>query len=231
MKKIHWKWLGIFFLGVLALLFGKNTAAALLTNYLVSIFNNLAVYILVVFAVLSVILAVPLLYWIYVKLSPDKLEAFGLTKYHFRRDLLLAFAVATISAGLALFIVIPLAGETNETVINVRRTVNAGSFLNILLAGILIGGFLEELFFRGHMITSIRRINPDSQWLLVFAVVLSSLLFGYTHRHQGWLGLTFVGVHSVVYAILFIKTKSLASPMLAHALYDSLVAIGIKYFV
>lgn len=230
LASVNWKWLGFFFLGGVILILGKNLVAALSTNYIVGALD-LGEYIFVIYATLSVLCFGIPFYFFYKRIHPDGFRVFWSEKENMRTDILIGVAVAAISALIVALVIIPLAGEDNDTVLNVKKLVNGLPLINILAASILLGGIVEEFFFRGHIITSLTMMKPDSKWLPWFAVVLGSLIFGLEHREQGTLGLMFSGIHSLTYGYLFIKRKSLVSAITAHALYDVLMACYIKFFL
>lgn len=83
----------------------------------------------------------------------------------------------------------------------------------------LIGGFVstvviasvcEELIFRGVFLSRLRLIVPT-----VFAVLISSLLFGALHSFGS---MTSAVVFAVCMAIIYLKTDNICVPILAHFL-------------
>jgi len=229
-KSISWKWLGFFILGILAWILGKGVLAAFSTNFLVKKLNA-GDYVFAIYALLSMLFVTILFYFLYRKIHPEGFKIFRLNAEHLKKDALIGIGFAVLLAAISIFIIIPLAGPENKTIVEAQKLVHTLPFINIVTAGIFLGGFSEELFFRGHIITSISMISLKSRYLVILAVTVSAILFGLGHEYQGLLGTLFSGLTSIIFALLYIKRKSLVSPMIAHALYDTLVAIAIKYFI
>jgi uncharacterized protein len=81
------------------------------------------------------------------------------------------------------------------------------NFLSVLLIGWVAGGFIEEILFRGFLITRIsklfRNINLGN-WL---AILLTSIIFGFSHLYQGLSGVISTGLISVILGFIFIKYR------------------------
>lgn len=93
-----------------------------------------------------------------------------------------------------------------------------GSFI-FLSQSILMGPFIEELYFRGAAL---------QLWVkkygYIWAVLLSSLFFVLIHPKSSLLFLS-VFVHSVIYCILAIKFKHILYSFFAHASYNFSMSI------
>lgn len=76
----------------------------------------------------------------------------------------------------------------------------------------------EEIVFRGMMLPLLRRVL-GSWW---GAVVISSVVFGMLHIAQGVTGIIQITGVGVVFAIAFIRTRSLLAVILAHFAFDLL---------
>ncbi len=83
----------------------------------------------------------------------------------------------------------------------------------VLLIAVVIH---EELWFRGLLLTYVRRLT-GSWWI---AVPATSLLFGLLHLPQGFIGALQVAGLSVVLCLFFIRTRSLIAVMLGHFLFN-----------
>ena len=93
-----------------------------------------------------------------------------------------------------------------------------GFMLVNLFAMVLWVPFVEELFFRGFLLTS---------WIPKYghtkSIMLVSLVFMFVHSHPGLYFPVFMS--SVLISYLFIKTKSLWSAFLSHAVLNLIVVI------
>jgi len=96
-----------------------------------------------------------------------------------------------------------------------------------LVAAWLLAAFTEETAFRGYLLTRLRDVLGDGRLPVLFAVVLSSLLFGLLHTEQGLVGVTVSALAGVVYALLRYRCRTLWAPVLAHGFVDT---IGFVWF-
>jgi membrane protease YdiL (CAAX protease family) len=87
-----------------------------------------------------------------------------------------------------------------------------------LLIGIGFGGFLEEITFRGYLITRLKIIMGDSPLSLIIILLLTSASFGLAHLYQDWSGVISTGSFAFIFGIIFIFSKyNLWMPILTHA--------------
>lgn len=85
---------------------------------------------------------------------------------------------------------------------------------------LLIGTFLEELIFRGYIQTRLQAFGSAR-----FAIVTTSVLFAGMHMAKGAAGvvafdLFWIFVDSLIYGIIFYKTKNLFVSWIAHFASD-----------
>ena len=97
----------------------------------------------------------------------------------------------------------------------------------VLLTIALIAPFIEELFFRGILLSWLKRKMP-----LVLAVVVSAAIFALVHfdflSHPGLGGWYITGVLATVgliNAVLAVRTGSLWAPFGLHAAYNAMLII------
>jgi membrane protease YdiL (CAAX protease family) len=76
-------------------------------------------------------------------------------------------------------------------------------------------GICEEFLYRGFLIWYLDKISG-----MLFAVVISSLLFGLGHAYQGSAAIVKTAVVGLVMAGLFVLTESLWVPIALHAFVD-----------
>jgi len=84
----------------------------------------------------------------------------------------------------------------------------------------LTAGVCEEAAFRGYLLTRIRIFSKAKNWIM--PVFVASLAFGSGHAYQGAGGFILITVYGAMFAILFIKTKSLWPCVIAHFLQDAM---------
>lgn len=81
-------------------------------------------------------------------------------------------------------------------------------------------GFCEESLFRGYLMSRIRIMFKSQGWLI--PALVSSLIFGFAHTYQGWHGFIITSVLGLMFALTYIKTKSLWPAIIGHFFIDFL---------
>ncbi len=81
---------------------------------------------------------------------------------------------------------------------------------------VAIAPITEEFIFRGVLLHRLA-----TKWNLASAVWLSSIIFGLMHPNP--IGISMLGV---VWALLYLKTRTLVVPIVAHAMNNTIVVIG-----
>lgn len=91
-----------------------------------------------------------------------------------------------------------------------------GRFVWVLLSA--TAGFCEEIAFRGYLMTRLRILGKTKTWLM--PVVVSSLTFGILHAYQSLPGVIILTVYGAMFALLYIRTRSLWPCIIAHFFQD-----------
>lgn len=154
----------------------------------------------------------------------------GLTFGHWRRDALLGLAVAAAWAALQFVWLFPATGGASRADIAVILGQIDGSWSNVLWylpLGILGGGVAEELYNRGFVITVLRDILGNTTTATCIAGAFSILFFAAGHLPQGRVGWIDILIPSTAYVVLFLYTKRLIAPMVAHAVWNTVAYAGI----
>lgn len=117
------------------------------------------------------------------RLARRPLSAAGFTLENVRADVLVGAAVAVVWAALQFVIIIPLTGgaERADLVVNAAQI---GTTLPGLAAFVLLawgGGFAEEVFFRAHLMTTLRGIFGASPVATALVVLVPTVLFATLH--------------------------------------------------
>ncbi|MBD8525884.1 type II CAAX endopeptidase family protein [Pseudomarimonas arenosa] len=99
---------------------------------------------------------------------------------------------------------------------------NLPAYLQLLAAGLLIGGVMEELLFRGFLIGFGLRLFGRRALLPV--LICSSLAFALAHAYQGVSGVISTGVTGLLLALFWLWRRSIVSNIAAHMTVN---AIGI----
>lgn len=82
-------------------------------------------------------------------------------------------------------------------------------YLVLLIIGIVLGGFIEEIIFRGFLITRLSSLFRI-EWLgNLIAIIVTSAAFGYGHLYYGWSGFISSGLFGVLMGLIFIKSNKM----------------------
>lgn len=159
------------------------------------------------------------------------LSAAGFTLENVRADVVVGSAVALVWAGLQFGIIIPLTGGADraDVVVNAEQI---GTTLSGLAAFLLLawgGGFAEEVFFRAHLMTSLRGLLGPSPVATAVVVLVPTLLFAILHGYQGgWVGMLDTGMFGgMTLSTLFLWRGRLLPCVVAHALWNTIASVVI----
>ena len=85
-------------------------------------------------------------------------------------------------------------------------------------AAIALGaGISEEIVFRGFLLFYLDSYTRLSS---IEMIVVSSLIFGFCHLYQGWLGVLVTTFAGLCFAFLYVSSGSLFVPIVVHAAID-----------
>lgn len=105
------------------------------------------------------------------------------------------------------------------------------SYIVPTLITITIGTFLEEIIFRGF-------VQERLSWFLgsTSAIAISSILFGFMHYSSGnpsivTFDIITIMIDSIIYGIIFLKTKNLFVSWIGHFLCDIVAIVMIWMFI
>lgn len=165
------------------------------------------------------------------RLAGCRLRAAGFTREQAGSDVRVGAAVAIAWAALQFLVFIPLTGgaERADLVVNAEQI---GTSLSGLAAFILLawgGGFAEEVFFRAHLMTTLRGIFGDSRLATVLLVGIPTVLFALVHGYQGgWVGMLDTGAFGgATLSLLFLWRRRLLPCVVAHALWNTIASVVI----
>lgn len=90
-------------------------------------------------------------------------------------------------------------------------------YLFMLVFGWIAGGFMEEILFRGFLLTRISSLFKNKNIGIITGILITSAAFGFSHLYQGWSGVISTGSIAVFLGIIFIKSRwNLWYPILTH---------------
>ena len=100
---------------------------------------------------------------------------------------------------------------------------NLPLLLALLPAVWLLGGFGEEIFFRGFLLTLVAQVLGGSRAAWIAAVFLQGAVFGLVHSYQGPAQAITIGIGGIVYGGAFVLAgRNLWPVIVAHGLNDTL---------
>lgn len=221
------RWLVSFVLGLvlcLAVFFASNVGPQLLLD------RDLVGVDYALVGLLQIAL-IPLAVWVALRPLGLGLHEVGVTGEQWRADALVGFGVAVGFAALQFGLIIPATGgaERSDIVVNAAQI---GESLRGVLGFVVLawtGAVAEELFFRGHFLTTLRNALGRSRGALVAAAIVTIVVFALLHGYQGVAGVIDSGLFGgVTLTLLFLwRGGRLTSCAVAHAAWNSLAAVGI----
>ena len=143
-----------------------------------------------------------------------------------RRLIVLVFATMAIDA-LAIGLATPLLESLFGAAAPVARFDDVPGNLPLLMLLLpsvwLLGGFGEEVFFRGFLLTLIAQLLGGSRSAWLAAVLIQGVAFGLAHSYQGPVLAVSIGIGGVVYGGAFVLAgRTLWPVIVAHGLNDTL---------
>jgi membrane protease YdiL (CAAX protease family) len=93
-----------------------------------------------------------------------------------------------------------------------------------------LAALVEELAFRGYLLTRITDLIGTSVAARAFAVVAVALLFALIHGEQGITGMVLVFVDAVFFGVLRYAYRSLWAPVVAHGLVNTVGMVAFFLF-
>lgn len=141
-------------------------------------------------------------------------------------------AVPTLVIGTAVLasVLATATGLTPDTEqFNVVRGNTAMLVIGLLLVWTL-AAFGEELIFRGFVMHTVHRLAVDTglRWPWVWALAVSSLLFGLGHAYQGMAGIVLTGAIGLGYGLTYLAARrSLWASIITHGIYDTIGFVAV----
>lgn len=86
---------------------------------------------------------------------------------------------------------------------------NFPNYIMMVIAGWVVGGFIEEILYRGFLITRLAKLFKNENSGNSIAIILTSAIFAYTHIYQGWNGVIITGLFGILIGFIFIKNNKI----------------------
>jgi membrane protease YdiL (CAAX protease family) len=159
-----------------------------------------------------------------------KLRDVGLVSTRWVSDVMIGAVIAIVFAIVQFLFIIPNTGGASRSDVIANAAQIGDSIWGVVGFVVLAwtGAFSEELFFRGHFFTMLRRVLGTSRIALIGSVVATMLLFAALHGYQGWAGVVDTGLYGgLTMTVLYIWRGRLTSCIVAHALWNTLATVAI----
>jgi membrane protease YdiL (CAAX protease family) len=99
--------------------------------------------------------------------------------------------------------------------------------LALLIFSALVAGGIKEELQRAFILTRFRLYLGGAG----LGLVLWSITFGAGHYVQGVQGIVTAGLYGLIFGIVYLQSRSLIAPIIAHSAYDSLALLTYWFFV
>ncbi|MCF8242971.1 MAG: CPBP family intramembrane metalloprotease [Melioribacteraceae bacterium] len=157
----------------------------------------------------------------------------GLKFVNIKKDILLGLIFGASWTILQFALIIPNTGGINRPDIDGMLGMYDGSLigtLSFIALGVIGGGITEELFNRGYFINILKDVFKNSNTGLWFSAILSIVFFSLGHLPSTSLDWFDILIPTLMYTLLFIKTKRLTASIAAHGIYN-MTAIILTYYI
>ena len=99
-----------------------------------------------------------------------------------------------------------------------------GNLLNyvvFIFLGWLLGGFCEEIIYRGYVLKRLAIILGDTNKAWLLSAVIASIVFGFAHNYQGPSGIIVTAIIALIFGLIFVFHKNnLMLLVLIHGIYN-----------
>ena len=136
----------------------------------------------------------------------------------------LAFTVAWTVIHLA--VTMPIANHVSGTHQDLSGFADVEGDLALLALFVVLSwtlaAFVEELAFRGYLLTRMREAFGGGRVATVLGVAASSLLFGVLHSEQGLIGVVVVSLDAVAFSVVRYRYRTVWAAVLAHGFNNTI---------
>ena len=173
--------------------------------------------------ILPLVLVIPLILW----LTGRGFRDIGLQRPRSWLRLLGCGLLAGLVVQLAsLLLINPLIEHLTRTPIDLSQfdpiRGNLQALLTLLAIVWAVAVFVEEIVFRGYLMTELKRLLGDTRRALLGNLVLAATLFGLAHWYQGISGMLGTGLIGLLLGYLFIRQGfNLWLPIVVHGFLNT----------
>jgi uncharacterized protein len=99
---------------------------------------------------------------------------------------------------------------------------NAWFFLLSIVVAWTLAAFLEEMVFRGYLMTRVADVGGRTRAAWLVALLLTSTIFGLAHLYQGASGMLITGMSGLLFGALYLASgRNLWTAIIAHGVNDT----------
>lgn len=185
------------------------------------------------FIALFQLISITTLLYFSLKILGKDFRDIGLEFVNVKKDILLGVVFGALWTLLQFGFIIPNTGGADRPDILGMLEMYDGSvvgMLSFIALGVIGGGIAEELFNRGYFINVLKNVFSDPKKGLWFSAFLSIVIFSLGHMPSDSLAWFDILIPTLMYTLLFIKTKRLIASIVAHGLYN-MSAIILTYYL
>jgi membrane protease YdiL (CAAX protease family) len=92
-----------------------------------------------------------------------------------------------------------------------------------------LGGFCEEIIYRGYILKRLAKILGDTKRAWLLSAIIAAIVFGIGHSYQGASGILATAVIALLFGLIFaFNRNNLFVLVLTHGIYNT-IAITMIY--
>lgn len=152
---------------------------------------------------------------------------------HWKKDSFLGLVVGLTWTLLQFTMLIPGTGGAERADIQGMLSMMDGTTLGLIsfiALGVIGGGITEEIYNRGYFINVLKETFQNPKTGLWISALISILFFCLGHLPSNTVEWIDILIPTTAYTLLFIYTKRLTAPIVAHGIYN-MTAILSTYFL
>lgn len=183
--------------------------------------------------ILTAVILIPAVMWVRNNGLPD----IGIQHpFNWSSTILQALGYGVLISLLSMVLIEPLSEFLTNTVHDLGPAEKIrGNWLALLQTFVFVWLFVaivEEVIFRGFLMTEISKIVGSGLLATIFNIIFTSVVFGFCHAYQGRSGIVTTGLIGSLFAIVFlISGRNLWVPILTHGFLDTIGILSIYFGV
>lgn len=207
----------------------KKSITIMLALVEIGLMAMLVVYDIFIPSVLLIVVGI-----CFLLIRKEKTDMFSMSLWI--RPVRLILCTAGLGCALSVFdycLVIPALNHLTHTTqdMSTYATIkgNLVLMLQLLAYSWVIAAVCEEIAYRGFFQNRIISLFANKKAGVVFAVVTSSILFGFMHREQGAVGMITTALDAVVLSVIRYRFKNVWASVLVHG-FSNMIGVITFYF-